>query len=108
VSQYHRLIKNDPRWKAARAEALERDGYCCVDCGATTEDVGRPLEVNHIERLEDIWETTPELAFEVSNLETLCPEHHAQRGRGGGGLVRLTWVNPEWLTELEPLVESDS
>lgn len=63
---------NQHYWSAARAAAKRRDGQKCVreGCGATTG-----LEVNHIEPRVGrgygwgCWN-------HLSNLETLCHEHH--------------------------------
>lgn len=89
MSQHHQQIKNDPRWKAARAACLERDDYMCVidGCGET-----EGLEADHIEDLA----TAPELAFELENLQTLCRPHHIAKGRERLVLTRNTWINPRY------------
>ena len=58
------------RWKKVRELAKIRDGYRCIVCGAT----GR-LDVDHIEP----WQRRPDLAFELSNLRTLCRLHHNRK-----------------------------
>lgn len=68
MSKHHDRIKNDPRWLAARAAAVERDGRACLRCGSEHR-----LEVNHIVRLADGGE-----AFDLDNLETLCRVCHQQ------------------------------
>jgi len=57
------------RWPALRLAAKRRDGFKCVKCG-----VAAPLEVHHIKRVKD----APELAYELSNLMTLCKAHHSE------------------------------
>lgn len=52
-----------------RLAAKRRDGFKCVKCG-----VAAPLEVHHIKRVKD----APELAYELSNLMTLCKAHHSE------------------------------
>lgn len=52
-------------WRHARQAALARDLYACVRCGSS----GGKLDVDHIRPAEQ-W---PALAFDLSNLQTLCP-----------------------------------
>jgi 5-methylcytosine-specific restriction endonuclease McrA len=96
VSQHHDRIKNDRRWKTARAECLERDGYACIVCGATEE-----LEADHILPLAEY----PELAFDVENLRTLCRPCHINRDETTAStLERAAWINPRYLTELRDVI----
>lgn len=60
------------RWPALRLNAKRRDGFKCVQCGA----VGR-LEVDHIKPVR----THPELAFDLANLQSLCPSCHTRKTR---------------------------
>ena len=60
------------RWRGLRLEVLRRDGWQCVKCGAR----GR-LEVDHVRPVRD----HPDGAFDMANLQTLCPRHHAQKTR---------------------------
>lgn len=58
----------DPRWQRRRLEVLQRDGWMCRNCGATT----KTLEVHHLmywSRLE-MWDV--DSVF----LETLCTDCH--------------------------------
>lgn len=87
MSANHERIKNDPRWKQAREDCLERDGYACVECGSSES-----LEVDHIIPLE----LEPELAFELENLQTLCRPCHIEKGREKQVLMRNTWINPRY------------
>jgi len=70
-------------------EALRRDGFACVKCGAR----GR-LEVDHIEPVRD----APERAYDLTNLQALCRACHsaktkAEVGFGGAPLSpkRQAW-----------------
>jgi 5-methylcytosine-specific restriction endonuclease McrA len=58
------------RWKVVRLEAKRRDGFKCVKCSARGL-----LEVDHIKRVKD----APDLAFELSNLQTLCKPCHSAK-----------------------------
>lgn len=100
MSKHHDRIKNDPRWKQARADCLARDEYRCVQCGSEEE-----LEADHILELA----LYPDLAFDVDNLRTLCRPCHELRTRGIGETApeRMEWVNPKYadaLTGIVPVV----
>ncbi|CAJ0867074.1 hypothetical protein AMST5_01919 [freshwater sediment metagenome] len=58
------------RWARVRFLALRRDGFACVKCGSRTR-----LEVDHISAIRK----SPERAFDLDNLQTLCREHHAEK-----------------------------
>lgn len=73
--KYHRhsaAVIRSKRWKALRLEALRRDRFRCVGCGAA----GR-LEVDHVEPVR----TKPERSFDLANLQCLCPSCHARKTR---------------------------
>ena len=60
--------------------ALERDGYRCVDCGATSSDRrGHRLAVHHIDRTGHLG---PLANNDLSNLASLCRACHLNRHRG--------------------------
>ncbi len=103
MSRHHQLIKNDPRWKAAKRAAHERDGWACVGqlVAECTGDAG-PIEADHVTRLED----APHLAFELDNLQTLCVPCHKQKEReyAESRLIRNTWINPAY-PELRQLLD---
>lgn len=96
MSKHHALIKNDPRWHAARAECFDRDGSACVECGATER-----LEADHIVRISD----DMALAFDVDNLQTLCRLCHNEKERRyeENKLIRVEWINPAY-KELESII----
>lgn len=97
MSRHHDAIKNDPRWKAARADCLARDGHACVECGAEDR-----LEADHIIELA----TAPELAFDVDNLRTLCRPCHERRTAAGliGNIERHPWINPRYAETLAAIL----
>lgn len=74
-SEYKRhsaRVTRGPRWKALRMQALDRDGWQCVQCGER-----RRLEVDHIQPVR----THPELSYILSNLQCLCGRCHARKTR---------------------------
>lgn len=70
-------VTRGQRWRALRMQALERDGWQCVQCGTR-----RGLECDHVKPVRD----RPELAFVLSNLQILC---------GAVMLARRGW---RWVT----------
>ena len=62
-----------------RRQALERDDYQCVVCGATTQAIGRNPDVHHIvpvrlfDRADD---RTKADAHDLDNVVSLCPSCH--------------------------------
>lgn len=65
-------------WDKRRAEALERDGHCCVKCRAEGRDVPA-TNVDHI---------TPKSrrgTDALSNLQSLCDRHRAIKDREDRG-----------------------
>jgi len=75
------------RWKALRLEALRRDGWACVKCDAK----GR-LEVDHIQPVRE----APERAYDLTNLQCLCPACHARKTRLEIGLGREDPERDAW------------
>ena len=70
--RHSRKIIRSKRWEALRWEALKRDRFQCRQCSS----VGR-LEVDHIKPVR----THPELAFDLDNLQSLCPSCHTRKTR---------------------------
>lgn len=103
MSKHHEQIKNDPKWKEARAQCLERDGYQCVDCGTDAQ-----LEADHIIPLHVIaQQDTWDLAVDVDNLATRCKSCNTKRYHAGATEVRQAWLNPSYPC-LEPLLAARS
>lgn len=75
------------RWKGLRLEALRRDGWKCVKCGAR----GR-LEVDHVAPVR----LAPDRAFDLTNLQSLCPSCHARKTRIEIGLGRPDPKREAW------------
>lgn len=65
----------DPRWTLITRLVKARDGYRCVARGPKHS---RILDVDHI--IE--WTKRPDLAFEPTNLRTLCRLHHNRKTHG--------------------------
>lgn len=70
-------IYDDPYWRNYLSpKILRRDNYECQECKkegkASIKQQGKKLDVHHIKELEEY----PELAYEESNLETVCVHHH--------------------------------
>ena len=67
-----------PEWKHLRAQALRRDCFKCVVCGASVVGKGRS-RVDHILDLK----RRPDLAMSLDNLRTLCStcdnKRHAEK-----------------------------
>lgn len=73
------IMTTDPdrgryRYKVWTRAVKDRDGWKCVECGATGK-----LHSHHIKR----WSRHPELRYDIANGKTLCPTCHAKaHGRG--------------------------
>ena len=80
-------IYRTPQWKSVRFLAKRRDGFKCVECGAR----GR-IEVDHIKPIR----THPELAFDLGNLQCLCPSCHTRKTRIEVGHPPLTPERQQW------------
>jgi 5-methylcytosine-specific restriction protein A len=69
-------------WRDVRVQALRRDRWRCVLCGASVHARGW-ARVDHIETRK----ARPDLALTLSNLRTLCVrcdnQRHAEKGRKG-------------------------
>ncbi|MBF2753923.1 MAG: HNH endonuclease [Gammaproteobacteria bacterium AqS3] len=59
------------RWKKVRKLAIARDDHLCVICRKHGE-VKAGYEVDHIKP----YQTNPELAYSLDNLQTLCHNCH--------------------------------
>lgn len=79
-------VTSSRRWKALRLQALRRDRWRCVQCG----EPGR--EVDHIEPVRE----RPDLAWELSNLQTLDGRCHARKTRIECGLGEVDPAREAW------------
>jgi 5-methylcytosine-specific restriction endonuclease McrA len=70
--RHSNAVIRSKRWKGLRLEALRRDGWACVQCGASGL-----LEVDHIKPVRD----APELSFDLGNLQALCRSCHTRKTR---------------------------
>lgn len=80
-----RKVQKDKRWPALRLQALRRDDWKCVKCGSRYR-----LQVDHVLAVR----FAPDLAFKLSNLQTLCGQCHAVKTRKE---LNLSAPNPERL-----------
>lgn len=85
--RHSRRVTRGPRWKALRMQALERDGWQCVQCRAR-----KGLECDHVLPVRD----RPELAYTLSNLQILCGRCHARKTRLEIGLGRPDPARDAW------------
>jgi len=60
----------DPRWQKLRLEVMQRDNFCCQDCGNNEAT----LNVHHFEYHGDPWDTPTDF------LITLCENCHKVEG----------------------------
>jgi len=81
--------KMGSRWHIVREKCLERDDYKCKFCEKSEsehiEEYGRGLEVHHIEPRRKFYndeERSLDEANKMSNLITLCSEHHRKAEEG--------------------------
>jgi 5-methylcytosine-specific restriction endonuclease McrA len=73
-------------WNRVRKQALERDNYACVRCGASKEALGRNPDVHHIVPVRAFVETpatTEADAHYLENVVSLCPACHRMVEFGG-------------------------
>lgn len=87
------------RWKTLRGRILERDDWRCVKCGAR-----RDLEVDHVKPVRD----APELSFDPSNLQTLCPSCHSRKTRLECGFPPPNPKRQAWREAVEALANVSS
>lgn len=87
IKRHGTWVYRDKRWAALRLQAKRRDDFKCVKCGAR----GR-LEVDHIESVRNC----PERAFDLTNLQSLCPACHGAKTRLEVGGVPLTPNRKAW------------
>ena len=81
-SEAHQIHQKN-RWKELSKEIRDRDGYCCVVCMSGNYNAIRHINyegvsVHHIEPLSE----RPDLAYDRTNLITLCSYHHERAEAG--------------------------
>lgn len=80
------------RWKVVRKQVKDRDRWNCVECGAR----GR-LEVDHIKPVRH----APDLAYELTNLQTLCVSCHSRKTRIEVGMGKPNPEREKWVALLK-------
>lgn len=70
--RHSKRVTSTRRWQVLRMAVLERDRFRCRSCGAR----GR-LEIDHIKPVR----AAPELAFDPTNCQALCPACHTRKTR---------------------------
>lgn len=96
MSANHVAIKNDPRWHAARAACLERDGATCQACGSTEQP-----EADHKQPLQLGGDP-----FDLANLQTLCKPCNVRKGTTPLVAEQVTWISDRW-PELLIMINND-
>lgn len=81
-------VTGTKRWQAVRKQAKDRDGWKCVECGTR----GVRLEVDHIKPVRH----APDLAYELTNLQTLCTPCHSRKTRIEIGLGKPNPEREKW------------
>jgi len=92
--RHSRRITRGPRWQALRMQALDRDDWQCVQCGAR-----RGLECDHVEPVRD----RPDLAYSLANLQTLCGRCHSRKTRIEVGMGQPDPAREAWKSLLRDM-----
>ena len=92
-------VTRSKRWKGLRLQALRRDGWQCVSCGAR----GR-LEVDHVVPVRD----APERAFDLENLQCLCASCHTRKTRLECGHPDLSPARRAWREFVKQLGDTNA
>ena len=95
--RYSAAVTRTRRWKALRLEALRRDGWRCVKCGGR-----RRIEVDHVKPVR----THPELAFVLTNLQTLDAPCQSRKTRLEIGLGETDPHRDAWRDLVKELLPS--
>lgn len=98
-ARHSKKITRGQRWKALRMQALDRDGWQCVQCGTHAR-----LECDHIKPVRD----APELAYALQNLQILCGSCHARKTRLEVGHKPLPKARQDWRNLLHKNVEREN
>jgi len=95
--RHSRHVTRGQRWKALRMQALDRDGWQCVQCGSR-----RRLECDHVEPVR----THPQLAYVLSNIQVLCAGCHSRKTAIEVGFAPLNPPRQEWRNLLRMMQHS--
>lgn len=82
-------------WNSVRQQALERDGYSCVICSKTEEEIGRNPDVHHITPVRAFIESDryrKEDAHYLENVVSLCIDCHRKADFGKISNTRLRFL----------------
>lgn len=90
----HRWVYRDKRWPGLRLAAKRRDDWRCVQCGSKYR-----LEVDHILPVRD----REDLAFILSNLQTLCGPCHGRKTAQETGIAPMNPARKAWLKAVDEL-----
>ena len=63
-----------PDWRPLQRHARKLDGYVCQRCGLSQTDVGRALDVHHVQPVSSFSEVND--ANRIENVRTLCHDCH--------------------------------
>lgn len=84
-------------WNAVRRRALERDGYECVVCGKSREEIGRNPDVHHVvpvRRFAASESHSKSDAHYLDNVVSLCVDCHRKADFGQLSKARLRSLIP--------------
>lgn len=87
-------VTTSARWRGLRLTVKRRDGWQCVKCCGVNR-----LQVDHIKPVR----SHPKLAFEISNLQTLCGACHSRKTREEIGLTPMKETRAAWLALVRAL-----
>ena len=74
LGAYRRKVYQSKRWKATRLYVLSLMPFC-VQCGKAATDVDHIIPISQI--IKD--DLSPEMAYNVSNLQALCHKCHSKK-----------------------------
>lgn len=74
-----------PNWRNQRRNVRRRDNYTCQKCGITESELGRQLDVHHIQRFGSFGPERYQEANQSDNLISLCYKCHTWVENNGLG-----------------------
>ncbi len=87
-------VTRGQRWAALRAQVLARDRHACQLCGKR----GR-LEIDHKAPVR----THPRLAWDMGNLQALCPSCHSKKTNRELGRIEASPARDAWRAAVRAL-----